>query len=192
MTLQEQFKQFSNELSRVSGHRAEIEDEYQKAHTEYHRTLTNQQELLELGENDKAKKLDVTLKDLRAKVERLREQINQNSSDSIKNKVKRHKEAKLHVMALSIQEAGFQQMEALQKETDKHTKEIEKARKQYLSAVGKARELYRELTNVCLIVRRAEECLPVSKSAKVRVPKWDAFSLDEEVEKTYGPRLPII
>jgi DNA repair exonuclease SbcCD ATPase subunit len=187
--LREQFTELQKEISALGSVQSGLKEEQAAIWKAYHRLITERQELLELQENEAAKGLDSKIAALRKKVDLLNEKIEGSSSESINAKIARHPESKLHTMAEAIQASGVKKMEELSRELEAHLIKLEKAKKDYLSFVMVADDLYHRLFDGYFLLQRVEQCLPVEKRKVVkprRAPEWTFFCMEDEIKKAYS------
>lgn len=103
MTIKDSFKELQSELSKINTRHDSVIEEQRKVYLQYHTLISEREELMDIGESDKAKSLDHTIKSLRSQVDKFEKEITDLSPERIREAIKKHPNSKLHEMAISIQ-----------------------------------------------------------------------------------------
>lgn len=180
-SLKERFRTFQGELSGISTRQREYAEQQREVYLNYHRLITERQELLALNDKEAAGKFDKEIQSLKKKLDEYQFKIDELDLEKIKEIISKHPDTKLHQLALSIQEEGVKQMETLQTEINQTNNEISEAKTLYLRAVEKAGKQYRELSDVAVMLKRIEEVLPTKRAKHLpSIPDWSAFEISEK------------
>lgn len=173
-TIKENFKELQSERGKISIRHNEVMESQRQAYLQYHGLVSEREELLIIGEDEKTRGLDSKIKSLRSQVDKFEKEISDLSPERIKSVVSKHPDSQPHKMALSIQIHS----------------DVLKAKEAYLKAVESAGNSYRTLFDTFLMVKRAEGMLPERKAKKpARIPNWSDFEVSEkELSRSFGSR----
>ncbi len=196
-SLKDLFKGFNEEIGKAGAYRQQLLEKQQEKHNSYHRDLTEYQELIELGEIEKAAEVDKRVRGLRKEVENLKAEISgigDQTLDRLKEITAKHPEAKLHVLALAVHEKAIQELEPAQEGFNQAAEEVEEVKDSYLKAVEKLGNAQREVFNIWTILKKADEFLSVAEKVSLnkrpgRVLIWSELCIDEKALcKSFGRR----
>jgi hypothetical protein len=196
-SLKDLFKSFTGEIAKASNYRRELLEKQKTAHNEYYKTLNECQELVELGEVEKAAEVDIKLKDLRNQIENYRLEVEKMGDlDKLKEIVSRHPDSRLHQQALSIHQEALSSLEIAQGGFNEAVQVVAELKDSYLKGVEKAGSMQRELFDAFIIIKKVEEFLPDDKklpaSKRPNALNWTDFEIDEkELCRVFG-RKPFI